>query len=325
MASVETEMADAPAGARQSLHISDVPDEVLVLIFENLRGRCISEDDFDPTIGVRDVQNLRLTCRRFCEASSHLLIHTVCVAMEPQSVSRLGLIAAHPSISKGVRRIKVLLHYYHSQLAGDFRRFFHYCKAGIETFITLVESHLTNEEPENQEVANRGKLLIDMTTSIFEALDMGLDAYEDGTLPAAEPVVLQHLGPIILALDGYQKRMAEQDILRYGGGFAESVAHAMASMPMVRALEITDCRQKALALDWPPAPIIDRGSWPEFLEPLEWWEATTYGVGSPPLDAMVNIIGSLSRPGILLTRMNMNVTLLWTGWRCPQSTMIVAG
>lgn len=74
------------------LTVLDLPDEVLMHIFDYVRGETGMHDldFFDHRTGdVKQVKNLRLTCRRFCDASSHLLMYYVKVEMTPQSIAYL--------------------------------------------------------------------------------------------------------------------------------------------------------------------------------------------------------------------------------------------
>lgn len=65
---------------------------------------------FDDASGgdVEQVTKLRLTCRRFCENSSHLLMYFVKVAMTPLSIAHLTDVSRN-QISKGIRCVKISL------------------------------------------------------------------------------------------------------------------------------------------------------------------------------------------------------------------------
>ena len=81
------------------LKILDLPDELLRLIFLHVRGRTtISELAFYDFSGgnVEQVKKLRLTCKRFCENSSHLLMFYVKVEMTSESLAHLDEVSRHP-------------------------------------------------------------------------------------------------------------------------------------------------------------------------------------------------------------------------------------
>jgi hypothetical protein len=102
------------------LHILDLPDELLIKISGYVKGwephgRSLSESGG----GVREIKTLRLTCKRFCNISTHLLIHFVRVELNPSSLSRLENISRHPAISRGVQGVRVNLHFCSSVLTED--------------------------------------------------------------------------------------------------------------------------------------------------------------------------------------------------------------
>lgn len=90
------------------LRIMDLPDELLMRIFTYARITFYKDEfcsferhlNFDT---VADIKNLGLTCRRFCNASSHLLLQSLRVDMtKPSSLERLEEVSRHPTIRKGL-------------------------------------------------------------------------------------------------------------------------------------------------------------------------------------------------------------------------------
>jgi hypothetical protein len=70
------------------------------------------------------IPNIRLTCRRFCALSSHLLIRKVYVDItQPETVDRLQRIAANASLAKGVREVYLRVHFYNPWVAASFENF----------------------------------------------------------------------------------------------------------------------------------------------------------------------------------------------------------
>jgi len=100
----------------RSLNIFDLPDEIPMKISALAKGRKPDEVfiryDYPDREVVSSIKNLRLTSRRFCNASSHLLLHATSVEMTPSSLSRLEKISRHPRVQKGVRGVRVDLHYF---------------------------------------------------------------------------------------------------------------------------------------------------------------------------------------------------------------------
>ena len=108
--------------SRPCLTILDLPDELLLDIFGLV-------EYLDPALphhiaytGTKDIKNARLVCRRFCAVSSQLLGRVVCIQFNEESLARLDEISRHPTIAKGVRTIRVVLHFYNRSFV-DLDRF----------------------------------------------------------------------------------------------------------------------------------------------------------------------------------------------------------
>lgn len=78
------------------LGILDLADELLMNIFDHAADSA-------------DIRNIRLTCRRFCGTSSHLLLDCLNVRLTPASLARAQEISCHPTISKGIRVLHISL------------------------------------------------------------------------------------------------------------------------------------------------------------------------------------------------------------------------
>lgn len=118
------EVADASSRSRlRPLNILDLPNELLRKIFEDSMMEGESNEDYLLIPEYRDwgcvenIRNTRLTCRRFCNTSSHLLVRHVDVTMNPSSIAHLEEVARHPLISYGVQAVRVHLNYFSAELA----------------------------------------------------------------------------------------------------------------------------------------------------------------------------------------------------------------
>jgi hypothetical protein len=106
------------------LKLLEMPDEVLIKIFDYVKGWTGKTAPFYELGNIgEDVKNLRLTCRRFCSTSSDLLLRFVRVELNPSSLSQFEEISRHPTISKGVRCVRVVLPLYNATLAQDISTF----------------------------------------------------------------------------------------------------------------------------------------------------------------------------------------------------------
>lgn len=100
------------------LTIFDIPTELWSLVFEQVIGdedevnRGLFQDYASDGRNLESIKNIRLTCRRFCDASSHLLLRRVDVALIPGSLARFDRISRHPTFSKSVRAIRIDLSCY---------------------------------------------------------------------------------------------------------------------------------------------------------------------------------------------------------------------
>lgn len=108
---------------RRFLRVLDLPDELLLTIFEFAGGDGDDggdkdddngDDDGDQparrpsTASPRTIQSIRLVCRRFCVVGSQLLLRCVDVYPDEQSLARLDQISRHPAIARGVRAVRIM-------------------------------------------------------------------------------------------------------------------------------------------------------------------------------------------------------------------------
>jgi hypothetical protein len=91
-------------------HIFKLPDEVLMKIFDIVRGDLDVLQHEYPISDIDDIKNVRLTCWRFCNASSHLLLHRLDVSLTTPALEHLDEVSRHPAVSQGIRTIHVTLY-----------------------------------------------------------------------------------------------------------------------------------------------------------------------------------------------------------------------
>lgn len=97
--------------------LGDLPDELILELCRRVHDSPVPESlrkssdgdwaRYDQ--GTRDIQNLRLTSRRFNRISSEFLIKFVRVDVSSQSLARLQEIMQHPGIGRGVGMVKIRL------------------------------------------------------------------------------------------------------------------------------------------------------------------------------------------------------------------------
>ncbi|KAI0412222.1 hypothetical protein F5X98DRAFT_379969 [Xylaria grammica] len=214
------------------LTVLDLPYELLGLIFEYVRiGADGPPIRYEPNLyhdfwkrrpgQLRDIQNVRLTCRQFCNSSSHLLINYVQVGLQSGSLNRLKEIASHPLIRRGVRVVNVSLKFYHSKLASSFEEFSAACfrelyndmRAGRENTYTL-------EQATTVKVA-------------WEKACFGTNVDEP-------PQFQSCLEALQAGHAVHQKRYEDQRVLLTNKLFVQGITTALAQMPATKALIFND-------------------------------------------------------------------------------------
>lgn len=133
----------------RKLNLLNLPDEVL----RQICGYLGPDDgprsvwffpEFHHFNGTRrTIANIRLTCRRLYEASSHLFLNEALILLEPTSISETQTISTHPFISKGIQCLNVNLDYYPPDLA-DLPAFAHQV---LSVFGETLNYHSRTVEP----------------------------------------------------------------------------------------------------------------------------------------------------------------------------------
>ncbi|KAH9221227.1 hypothetical protein DL95DRAFT_519273 [Leptodontidium sp. 2 PMI_412] len=309
--------------------ILDLPDEILVKICGYVKGW-----EPDPntslfhsqyTIGTKEVQNLRLSCKRLCGASSHLLLHFIKVDFTaPASIRRLQEISLHPAISKGVATVRVIMSFYDSKLAGSFLLFARYnaeilaeSADGVEKMARHDEAMAKYEDEglipkdhrsraqriedkkKDEDDVKRGRLIADswnrMQTS-DESLSGEGEPYQNALRRGHEE---------------YRKLFEEQEILLKDGSFNDSVAAAMARMPLATRLEIHDYGFDIRYFDnhvsrWVANDkSLVRGS----LVPMSWSEAIKHDLGYPPTEIAITLPVAIHKAGVSLASLDIQSLL----------------
>ncbi|KAI0508767.1 hypothetical protein F5B22DRAFT_383194 [Xylaria bambusicola] len=223
---VRTCIDELGRGTVQPLNILDLPNELLILIFNFLRchDRLDGYRHYNSPIYVRpssDIQNTRLTCRRFCAASSHLLINYIHVECQTKSLGRLLEISKHPTISKGVFGVVVKLTSYHPVLANDRRAFARVWAQRLRNKLDdLCESD--DPTPSNEDLENWHKV---------EQAWENVASNGSGSLhsePCTKAIRTCHME--------FKKRVLDQECLGKGGIFVRLTAMAMSQMPLAQDL-----------------------------------------------------------------------------------------
>lgn len=303
------------------LTIMDLPNELLTMIFEEVRGDAHMHM-WEPSARARghldvarwDVQGLRLTCRRFCDNSSHLLIPCVTVDLTAQSLDLLEKLSRHPTISKGIRGVKVHLgRYFDGRIAQDFGTFARYQASRLRA--QAQEWIEERDERELEDPTWDG----DLETEWDMNIAMGLAVtWED----AAQRGVVDNCPDQALLNEAHlqYQRSYEDQLFLQRGFLAQSIAKAMARMPTARTLCLGSYEAWRLPLSEKQVDsIYIEATCLENRERLQWmlqapvfhWETCEFNphLGKPPIEMIPSILLAIEEAKICLEKIDVRLPL----------------
>ncbi|KAI0470230.1 hypothetical protein F4859DRAFT_486094 [Xylaria cf. heliscus] len=282
------------------LKILDLPNELLAHIFEYVKGETgIRELYFLDSLSrnTKDVKNLRLTCRRFYETSSHLLLPHIDVYITATSLSRSDEVSRHPYISKGVRAIRLSLSpLYDSLIAHDIRAFatYHASKMHrrVENWSEVVHWQMT--EPLPVEVYQ-------------EAIEKAGILAESWDTLAAHGVDTDRADHLMLSRASEQYLQLYEDYKGLSSSLAQVVCSAMIRMPTMTWITIDDTNPFGLGVGLlSPQNIGQINSlWDSLISPIGLSDARGHELRSPPYHLIGELLLSIQRLGIPLKGFNI--------------------
>lgn len=300
--------------ALRTLNILDLPDELLLGIFELVEGpdfdsplrrsRWLRTDDAFP-ISKQDIKNTRLVCRRFCDISSQLLVRFVRVDLNELSLTRLDEIARHPIISKGVRLVKVILHFYNHQFEHR-NAFIAYHADMVEEHVPLIKTfrawkHGLSDQVVASMSAER-KALADDLHWLIDA-----DPDDDGAWTEDKHACRLRVEQIHREYLGL--RAAQQSLVR-SGKFSQVLGSAIARMPGARRLGFADVGytiQKVHRLSEPGTELWS-GLRHVMLQPMGCDEVARHGLELPDYGCIAGMIDAVRSAGAFLNGINIYLT-----------------
>lgn len=251
--------ADETSGPQlQRLGILGLPDEILTKISENVTNW----SPYYPVIGlldldernVDDIKNLRLTCRRLYNTSSHLLQASATVHLDPLSIARLNRLTNLPIISRGVVKVRVILAFYESELASSIHRFVSHNYGKLRDTVNMYRQSDNGDLSLLQRPGSREKL--DKMANILDSWERFLRGEPDFHSGSEELLVYFRL--LLKAHAEYQYRFAVQERLLKDATFEQVIAAAIAKMLCLKRMEIADVDELELSpgdfLDLPSDP-----------------------------------------------------------------------
>lgn len=236
--------AYARPGVRQ-LHIFNLPEELLMKIFEDTIGPISWV--LDP---VAAIKSLRLTCRRFCDASSHLLLHELDVSVSEHSLEHLIKVSCHPTISKGIRVLRIRAALFKPLPVTDLQNFIQQVvgilqkdyAGALDRMLELFDGDPADrlEDPDLMDPDDHAHF-----NEVIEDLRKRNDVMWSCTvcLRSGEKISGcndRHLATLCHAFSEYSRLWDDQKTLLEDGIFVRSVARAVKRLPPGVIMTITD-------------------------------------------------------------------------------------
>ena len=271
------------------------------MIFEFLRGRVYGLMAPHGT-GERQIMNVRLSCRRFCSASSHLLIRYARVEMNLASLSRLEELSRHPLLREGVRAVLFNLCYYSSVLALDIREFAGYV---LQKFRIQHDNQLETSSPADAmsdeafpENAKHARTIIDSWQLFVD------DVKSD------DPEMLKRQLVLWKAHAEYQQRYFQQQRLRISGTFLRSVSTIISALPNATEFRVHDdgFRMSMRGLV-PFSQIHDEQALVDGMLLPHAWEKDTHFLDDPPFQVLFRLPGFLHRAGVTINAIEYELVI----------------
>ncbi|ROW13108.1 hypothetical protein VPNG_06019 [Cytospora leucostoma] len=301
----------------RNLNIMDLPDELLRQIFALVRSTPTVDNryyyhwdsfysDYEKhSSDFKSIENARLSCRRFCDTSSHLLLNRIDVHLNLSSLAHLDEVSRHPTISKGIRSLRVIAKYYGSAIADDISLFASKC---IPLFRSRQSIWYPRVDFDSKEQAVQ---LMDKARDFAAAWASFVDTHQEPTDEkgrlAMEALRQGHAR--------YRQLHREQEHLVEDGALFQAISAAAARMPKMDRLLITDD-------DYMYPPLRKREqihAWKEMLDtPGLWvteetvvpaiWQDEQLGNGHPPTSLLYELPFAFHRAGTSLTHFKIKLS-----------------
>lgn len=225
------------------LTVLDLPDEILRSIFKIVSRRPESfkfatANLFNFAGATESVERLRLTCRRFHDTSSHLLMKSIMVDMTAESIARLTEVSHHPTISKGICVVKVSVgRHFNGGLAYNFQAFAQYRLWELQNSIEQWRRNIAHPEIFLKHAGACDTSVEGYTLAIDQAC--ALVPIWQG---AGRDQVVETCPEFDLLKTAWRQfqRSHELQLLLQREAFVQSIASAMDRMPTAAWLSIVD-------------------------------------------------------------------------------------
>ncbi|KAI1323756.1 hypothetical protein F5Y16DRAFT_424673 [Xylariaceae sp. FL0255] len=279
--------------SQRPLSILDLPDELLLMVFRNIRGNAawdLAGSTFDIQT-LSNIQNARLTCRRFLYTSSPFLFGFLTFDISARTLSDLKTLSEHPVLYKSICSVELNLNIYHADMVRDIRSFASICARKLRReerdSYHPTWTDLSSAEWYAQEALGKA------VSTAWEQFSLG------GHVSPEHEVYIEDLKT------GYEELLRhseEQQRLIDDKSFAQSFGEALAKMPRIQKLIFADddedqqhwkiMRKRIGASRKVPMNSFRNGSMVVYVGPRE---AYIHGQPIIPLDIPILVLSAMSQ------------------------------
>ncbi|KAI9171829.1 hypothetical protein HJFPF1_01320 [Paramyrothecium foliicola] len=288
-------------------HVLDLPEEGLANLFEILEGY---RPDWTSMwhVASDDIKNCRLTCQKFCRASSRFFIRSIAVDQSAASMARFQAISRHPIISRGVRTVRVLLHFFDPSLGDDPVAFILHHVAQLEEYAETIKTMKpwkfgSTTEEDHMEILEK----------VNAAINHWYERFEGPPAPHGRGEDCSHCKLLEQAHQQYRNLYLRQEDLWESGEFSRTIAAGMANMPHARTLSMADTDilllQKRSLFD---CQDVNAQIYRDMLRPMNYYEASRYGIPPRLSDLTTKIPVAVHQAGALLENVQIKLSYVKT-------------
>lgn len=230
--------------------IIKLPDELLRMISELVRDNPDTVNDDDSIRDIKSIKSMRLTCRRLCDASSHLLLHQLDVSLTTSSLAHLDEVSRHPTISKGIRSLQICAALYDPGVARNFRSFTGNAARRMRQYLEdnsyKMSSYFDVNLPQRnwqdpQDGCNKETAWVLERVQLFQRRrDVALMCAKYLAAEESVPDEDQTMATFRRVYEQYRQLVSDQETLLRDDTFVQNVAMAVARMPTIVGLSMTD-------------------------------------------------------------------------------------
>lgn len=282
----------------RDLHIFDLPDDLLRMIFQEVAGSFKNGYFIILRSDCRSIMSCRLVCHRFHDTSSHLLLHTLDVSITDASLDHLDNVSRHPIISRGVRSLHICFSLFGSFGAHSFRECIIECAIMMRQSLGEYKKMLRMSQrfqtqfcdPRLSDCVNDEGLLTGL--SIPHRLEQGsniLDSWKRYIVAgSSEQNGDEHVAALHQIYERYKQLLNDQRALLQNNTFLRRIVTAVARLPTIVDLSFHDEAYRSRDYRLTGLSLIDEVVKHDLLMPSRWSLERFKQLGQPPVDSSTN-------------------------------------